>query len=132
MGMGSLRGERSGLTVAMEGDSIGGEEGCQVLYSAKLAAEGHSIHHRVHGDGRGLERVYGWREGTLDVADEEAKESGVGRRRSRQDAGATRERRAERGRPYKSPPAPDISRLPVVYTPGAWHGNNGTCTALGA
>src|ERR1700682_4981601 len=81
MGMGSLRGERSGLTVAMEGDSIGGEEGCQVLYSAKLAAEGHSIHHRVHGahgDGRGLERVYGWREGTLGVTDEEAKESGVG------------------------------------------------------
>jgi hypothetical protein len=28
--------------------------------------------------------------------------------------------------------APDISGLPGVYTPGAWHGNNGTCTALGA
>jgi hypothetical protein len=35
MGMGSLRGERSGLTEAMKGDGKGGEIVCQVLYVAK-------------------------------------------------------------------------------------------------
>ncbi len=37
MGMGSLRGERSGLTEAMEGDGKGGEIACQVLCYAKCA-----------------------------------------------------------------------------------------------
>ena len=101
MGMGSLRGERSGLTDAMEKDSTGWEEACQVLCIAKQTQTRHGIHHRVVGGTESEELV---RAIQLELR------GLVCRRRS----------------------TPDISGLTVVYTPGAWHGNNGTCTALGA
>src|ERR1700732_4657225 len=47
MGMGSLRGERSGVTDAIEGNRRGWEGVCQVLCIAKLIQTRHGIHHRV-------------------------------------------------------------------------------------